>query len=452
MPKNLKNKDIRISPSIIEAEAAVLGCILINPDAMAKSMEFLNEKDFYNRSNAIIYENMLALFEDNNTIDYISVIEQLKKTKKLKEVGDAYYITGLTEQAPSTQNVEYYAKLVREKSILRNIINVASTISNEAYDNQSDVTEILDKAEQTLFSLSKDADKGRFKEIKPLLHDVLENWVNRKEGSLTGVPSSFYDLDNMLSGFQNSDLIILAGRPSMGKTALALNFGRNIAIGHKLKVGFFSLEMSSKQLVERLITSEAKADSHLVRTGKLPKNEWKKLSEAASVLSESNIYIDDSADLNIMELRAKARQLKSDKDVDVIFIDYIQLLHAPQKSESRQQEISYISRSLKALAKELDIPIIALSQLSRAVESRTDHRPIMSDLRESGAIEQDADVVMFIYRKYVYSKAEEDEGLAEIILSKHRNGPTGTVKVSFIDKYAKFDNLDIVHNDFQIPS
>tara|TARA_B100000579_G_C22840734_1_gene861321 strand:+ start:1063 stop:2421 length:1359 start_codon:yes stop_codon:yes gene_type:complete len=452
MPENTKNKDIRISPSIIEAEAAVLGCILINPDAMAKSMEFLNEKDFYNRSNATIYENMLVLFEDNNTIDYISVIEQLKKTKKLKEVGDAYYITGLTEQAPSTQNVEYYAKLVREKSILRNIINVASTISNEAYDNQSDVTEILDKAEQTLFSLSKDADKGRFKEIKPLLHDVLENWVNRKEGSLTGVPSSFFDLDNMLSGFQNSDLIILAGRPSMGKTALALNFGRNIAIGHKLKVGFFSLEMSSKQLVERLITSEAKADSHLVRTGKLPKNEWKKLSEAASILSESNIYIDDSADLNIMELRAKARQLKSDKDVDIIFIDYIQLLHAPQKSESRQQEISYISRSLKALAKELDIPIIALSQLSRAVESRTDHRPIMSDLRESGAIEQDADVVMFIYRKYVYSKAEEDEGLAEIILSKHRNGPTGTVKVSFIDKYAKFDNLDIVHNDFQIPS
>ena len=207
MSENTKNKDIRISPSIIEAEAAVLGCILINPEAMAKSMEFLNEKDFYNHSNATIYENMLVLFEGNNTIDYISVIEQLKKTKKLKEVGDAYYITGLTEQAPSTQNVEYYAKLVREKSILRNIINVASTISNEAYDNQSDVTEILDKAEQTLFSLSKDADKGRFKEIKPLLHDVLENWVNRKEGSLTGVPSSFYDLDNMLSTYKCQKLV-----------------------------------------------------------------------------------------------------------------------------------------------------------------------------------------------------------------------------------------------------
>ena len=451
MPENLKNKDIRISPSIIEAEAAVLGCILINPDAMAKSMEFLNEKDFYNRSNAIIYENMLVLFEDNNTIDYISVIEQLKKTKKLKEVGDAYYITGLTEQAPSTQNVEYYAKLVREKSILRNIINVASTISNEAYDNQSDVTEILDKAEQTLFSLSKDADKGRFKEIKPLLHDVLENWVNRKEGSLTGVPSSFYDLDNMLSGFQNSDLIILAGRPSMGKTALALNFGRNIAIGHKLKVGFFSLEMSSKQLVERLITSEAKADSHLVRTGKLPKNEWKKLSEAASVLSESNIYIDDSADLNIMELRAKARQLKSDKDIDLLIVDYIQLLNAGTRSENRQQEISYISRSLKALAKELNIPILCLSQLSRAVENRTNHRPIMSDLRESGAIEQDADIILFVYRQYVYTEADEDKGLAEIIIAKHRNGPTGTAKVTFIDEYARFENYEFSDRVSEVP-
>ena len=448
----MSNNKGRLSPQIIEAEAAVLGCILINPNAMTKSMQILDEKDFYNPSHSIIYENMLILFEKNDIIDYVSVIEQLKKNKQLKKVGDAYYITGLTEQAPSTHNVEYYAKLVREKSILRNIINVAANISNEAYDNAQDVTEILDKAEQILFSLSKDADKGRFKEINPILHEVLDNWVNRKEGTLTGVPSSFFDLDSMLTGFQKSDLIILAGRPSMGKTALALNFGRNIAIDHKLKIGYFSLEMSSKQLVERLITSEAKADSHLVRTGKLPKNEWKKLSEAASVLSESDIYIDDSADLNIMELRAKARQLKADKDIDIIFIDYIQLLHAPQKSESRQQEISYISRSLKALAKELDIPIVALSQLSRAVESRTDHRPIMSDLRESGAIEQDADVVMFIYRKYVYSKAEEDQGMAEIIVSKHRNGPTGTVKVSFIDKYAKFENLDIVHSEYQIPS
>ena len=237
----------------------------------------------------------------------------------------------------------------------------------------------------------------------------------------------------------------------MGKTALALNFTRNAAI-QNLKVGFFSLEMSNKQLVERLLTSEAKLDSHLVRTGKLPKHEWKKLSDAADTLSEAEIYIDDSADLNIMELRAKARQLKTEKDIDILFIDYIQLLHAPGKSESRQQEISFISRSLKALAKELEIPVVCLSQLSRAVESRTDHRPIMSDLRESGAIEQDADVVMFIYRKYVYSKEEEDLGLGEIILSKHRNGPIGQVKVTFIDKYAKFENLEFSHSEYQIPS
>ena len=451
MPKNNENKG-RVSPQMVEAEAAVLGCILINPDAMAQSMQILDASDFYNQAHSTIYENMLILFENNHTIDYVSVIEQLKKNKKLKKIGDAYYITGLTEQAPSTQNVEYYAKLVREKSILRNIINVASNISNEAYDSKEDVTEILDRAEQTLFSLSKDADKGRFKNIEPILHEVLDNWVNRKEGTLTGIGTTFFELDNILSGFQKSDLIIIAGRPSMGKTALALNFGRNIAIDHKFKIGYFSLEMSSKQLVERLITSEAKLDSHLVRTGKLPKNEWKKLSEAASTLSESDIYIDDSADLNVMELRAKARQLKADKDVDIIFVDYIQLLHAPQKTESRQQEISYISRSLKALAKELEIPIVALSQLSRAVESRTDHRPIMSDLRESGAIEQDADVIMFIYRKYVYSKAEEDEGIGEIIISKHRNGPIGTVKLSFIGKYAKFENLDLVHSEYQIPS
>ena len=234
----------------------------------------------------------------------------------------------------------------------------------------------------------------------------------------------------------------------MGKTALALNFARNCAIENNFKVGFFSLEMSAHQLVERLMTSEAKIDSHLVRTGKLPKHDWKKLSEAASILSESSIFIDDSADLNILELRAKARQLKAEKDIDIIFVDYIQLLNAPNKESSRQQEISYISRSLKALAKELNVPVVALSQLSRAVESRSDHRPIMSDLRESGAIEQDADVVLFVYRKFVYSKNEEDEGLGEIILSKHRNGPTGLVKVAFVDKYARFVNLEYSHTEY----
>ena len=447
MPKEI----VKTPPKSIEAEEAVLGCILIDAKAMSKTIQILKVDDFYKGSSKTIYEHMIALFDENKEIDYVTLIEKLKKTNSLAK-DDIYYITSLTKNVPSAHNVEYYAKLVKDKSILRSIISIVGNVSSEAYEDTDEISEILDRAEQTIFSLSRDSERSKFKNIEPILHEVLDNWGNRKAGSLTGVPTGFYELDNMLSGFQKSDLIIIAGRPSMGKTALALNFGRNISIAHNLKVGFFSLEMSSKQLVERLITSEAKLDSHLVRTGRLPKNEWKKLSEAASVLSESNFYIDDSADLNIMELRAKARQLKADKNVDVIFVDYIQLLHSHQRVESRQQEISYISRSLKALAKELDMPIIALSQLSRAVESRTDHRPIMSDLRESGAIEQDADVVMFIYRKHVYSKLEEDLGLGEVIISKHRNGPVGTVKVSFIDKYARFENLEHKHTEYEMPT
>ena len=452
------NKDIldkvgRISPHSIEAEEGVLGCMLINNESVPKAIQLLDPKSFYSTNNSIVFENMVQLFDDNKKIDYISLSEQLKRNKQLKTIGGSYFVTGLSNNAPSAHNVEYYAQIVKEKEILRRIISVAIDISTEAYESQEDATNILDKAEQILFNVSQDVQKGRFKDIEPILHEVLDIWGNRKSGSLTGVPSGFYDLDNLLSGFQNSDFIVLAGRPSMGKTALALNFARNCSVEGKFKVGFFSLEMSSQQLVERLITSESKIDSHLVRTGKLPKHEWKKLSESANILSESSIYIDDSADLNIMELRAKARQLKAEKDVDIIFIDYIQLLHAPNMSESRQQEISYISRSLKALAKELNLPVVAMSQLSRAVESRTDHRPIMSDLRESGAIEQDADIVLFIYRKFVYSKNEEDEGLGEIIVSKHRNGPTGLVKVSFMDKYARFMNLEYSDTEYQdIPS
>ena len=389
---------------------------------------------------------MERLFNNNENIDYVSLGNELEKNNELELVGGYHYLTGLANNAPSAESVDYYANIVKEYEIKRRIIEVSQKINDEAYESKEDANNILDKAEQILFDISKDVQKGKFREIEPILHEVLDSWGNRKSGVLTGVPSGFYDLDNLLSGFQNSDFIVLAGRPSMGKTALALNFSRNAALDHDIKIGFFSLEMSSKQLVERLITSESKIDSHLVRTGKLPKHEWKKLSNSANNLSESSLFIDDTADLNIMELRAKARQLKAEKDIDIIFIDYIQLLHAPNH-ESRQQEISYISRSLKALAKELNIPVVALSQLSRAVESRTDHRPIMSDLRESGAIEQDADVVLFVYRKYVYSKNEEDEGLGEIIVSKHRNGPTGLVKVTFVDKYARFMNMDYSSSD-----
>ncbi len=443
-----KKQPVRLPPQSVEAEQAVLGCMLIDPEAAPRVFHTLTANSFYSTAHAHIYSAMSALFEKNAAIDTISVTDQLKKSGKLEDVGGAYFITGLSSDAPSATNVEYYAKIVKEKEILRSIIQSAVQMSTQAYDSKEDATAVLDQAEQILFDLSQDAERGRFKSIEPVLHDVLDNWGNRKKGTLTGVPTGYYDLDNILSGLQDSDLIICAGRPSMGKTALALSIARNAALEYGHRVGIFSLEMSNTQLVERLITSEARVDSHLVRTGRLPKNEWKRLAQAAGPLSEAEIYIDDSAGLNIMDLRAKARQLKAEHDVQLIIVDYIQLLHAGSKIESRQQEISFISRSLKALAKDLNIPILALSQLSRAVENRTDHRPIMSDLRESGAIEQDADVILFIYRKYVYSKNEEDKGLGEIIVAKHRNGPTGLVDISFISQYAKFENLSRIQSDF----
>ena len=439
---------VRLPPQSVEAEQAVLGCMLIDPDAVPRAFHTLTEKSFYKTAHSHIYAAMGVLFEKNEAIDTISVTDQLKKSGKLEEIGGAYFITGLSTDTPSASNVDYYVKIVKEKEILRSIIQSAVQMSTQAYDSMEDATVVLDHAEQILFDLSQDAERGGFKPIEPVLHDVLDNWGSRKKGTLTGVPTGYFDLDDILSGLQKSDLIICAGRPSMGKTALALSIARNAALEYGHRVGVFSLEMSNTQLVERLITAEARVDSHLVRTGRLPKNEWKRLSQAAGPLSEANIFIDDSAGLHVMELRAKARQLKAEQDVDLIIVDYIQLLNAGGKIESRQQEISFISRSLKALAKDLSVPILALSQLSRAVENRTDHRPIMSDLRESGAIEQDADVILFIYRKYVYSKDEEDKGLGEIIVAKHRNGPTGSVDISFISQYAKFENLSRLQTDF----
>ena len=443
-------KDIRKSPHSMKAEKAVLGCMLLNKDAVSKATQLLTKDSFYDTAHQIIFESIMMLSDTQQTVDNITIIDFLEKNDNLKKVGDSYYITGLTEEAPSSENVEYYAKIVKDRYILRTIITTAINMSSEAYDQKKDPVEILDFAEQKVFELSQKAEKGKFKEISPILEQVLEQWSSQDSDALFGTPSGFLDLDSKLSGFQNSDLIILAGRPSMGKTALALAIARNAAVEHKKSVGFFSLEMSEKQIGERLLASESRVNSHHVKTSK--NKDWTKLSSAADVLSKSKIFIDDSAGLNLMELRAKARQLKSDKDIDLLIVDYIQLLNAGTRAENRQQEISYISRSLKALAKELNIPILCLSQLSRAVENRTNHRPIMSDLRESGAIEQDADVVLFIYRKYVYSKEESDKGLGELIIAKHRNGPTGVVNISFVDKYAKFDNLDSVHSDYQLPA
>ena len=444
-------QNIRKSPSSIEAEKAVLGCMLINQKSMYKALHSLDGNSFYESSHKIIFNSITAMFESGETVDSITVIDYLKKNKNLKKVGDSYYITGLVDEAPSSENVEHYVEIVKQKHALRTIINTAVDMTSEAYDEKYHPIEILDHAESKIFELSKQSNRGQFESINPVVEKVLDDWSKEKKSGIFGIPSGFIDLDEKLSGFQNSDLIILAGRPSMGKTALSLAIARNAAVDHNKKVGIFSLEMATKQIGERLISSESRINSHKIKTSKLPKGDWRKLSSAADTLSKSKIFIDDSAGLNIMELRAKARQLKSEKNIELLIVDYIQLLNAGSRLENRQQEMSYISRSLKALAKELEIPILCLSQLSRAVENRTNHRPIMSDLRESGAIEQDADVILFIYRQFVYTESDEDKGMGEIIIAKHRNGPTGVAKVTFIDEYARFENYEFSDTISEVP-
>ena len=371
----------RQSPYSLSAEKAVLGCLLINKEAIHRTIHSLSINAFYDEAHKTIYAAICNMFESGQIIDSVTIIDHLKKNKTLKKVGDSYYITGLVEDAPSSENVDHYSEIVKQKYTLRTIINTAIEMSSEAYGEEHDPIEILDHAEKKIFELSQATERGEFVSINPILEEVLKEWGTKTDSGLFGIPSGFLDLDEKLSGFQKSDLIILAGRPSMGKTALCLSIARNVAVDHNKRVGIFSLEMSKKQLGERLISSESRINSHKIKTSQLPKGDWRKLSTAANALSKSKIFIDDSPGLNVMELRAKARQLKAEKKIDLLIVDYIQLLNAGTRSENRQQEMSYISRSLKALAKELDIPIICLSQLSRAVENRTNHRPIMSDLR-----------------------------------------------------------------------
>jgi len=344
---------------------------------------------------------------------------------------------------PTAAHAERYSKIVLEKALLRRLIELSHNIAKEAYDDSQEVGEILDKVEQSIFSITQNRIKKGFVHIDPILVEAFERLekISENKGAVIGVPSGLLDLDDITSGFQNGDLVIIAGRPGMGKTALALSMLRNAALEGNVGVGMFSLEMANHQLAMRLLCAEARVDSHFVRTGNLPKTHWKNLSIAVGSLAEAPIYLDDTPALTVLELRAKARRLKAKNNIGMIVIDYLQLMDGPKGVESRQQEISIISRSLKGLAKELDIPVIALSQLSRAVEQRADKQPQLSDLRESGAIEQDADVVIFLYRPWVYSQEDEDEGKAKIIIAKQRNGPTGAVEASFISKYARFENL-----------
>ena len=440
---------LNLQPQSLEAEQAVLGSMLISKEAVSKVLQWITTEHFYKDAHGKIFATMISLFNENEPVDTISVIDQLKKNKEIEGVGGAYYITGLVEAVPTAANVESYAKIVLEKAVLRKLIYLAHDMSKEAYDDRQTVDDILDSAEQSIFTITQNRLKGGFKHIEPILHESFEQLdaISSKAGSVIGVPSGLIDLDEITAGFHPGDLVIIAGRPSMGKTSLALSIARNAAVDHKESIGFFSLEMADLQIAMRLLCAESKVDSHLVRTGNLPKSQWKNLSIHVGTLAEAPIYLDDSPAITVLELRAKARRLKAEHDVKMIIVDYLQLMQGPKGVESRQQEISIITRSLKSLAKDLKIPIIALSQLSRAVENRTDKRPQLSDLRESGAIEQDADVVMFLYRQWVYTREEEDRGKAQVIIAKQRNGPTGTVNITFLDRFARFENQSIYENE-----
>jgi len=444
MAENKTEKNINLQPQSLEAEEAVLGAMMIDDAAANKAIGLLKSSHyFYKEAHKKIFEAMLILSEESNPIDTVSVSNELKKKKSLKSVGGLYYLTGLVDKVPTAANIETYASIVKEKGILRDLISASHHMSKKAFESREDVATILDEAEQSIFSLTQQKDNKLFQHIQPILTQAIKNLekMQSNKGSVVGIPSGIIDLDNVTAGFRKSDLIVIAGRPSMGKTALALSIARNAALESKVPTAIFSLEMSSDQLAQRLLSSEARIDGQKARTGRLQTARWKDVVIASGKLADAPLFIDDTPALSILDLRSRARRLKREENIGLLVVDYLQLMQGPRRSENRQQEISYITQSLKALAKELDIPVIALSQLSRAVESRTNKRPVLSDLRESGAIEQDADLVIFLYRPYVYdNKKVEEKGLAYLIVAKQRSGPTRTVKATFIDTYARFEN------------
>jgi len=444
MAENKTEKNINLQPQSLEAEEAVLGAMMIDDAAANKAIGLLKSSHyFYKDAHKKIFEAMLILSEESNPIDTVSVSNELKKKKSLKSVGGLYYLTGLVDKVPTAANIETYASIVKEKGILRDLISASHYMSKKAFESGEDVATILDEAEQSIFSLTQQKDNKLFQHIQPILTQAIQNLekMQSKKGAVVGIPSGIIDLDNVTAGFRKSDLIVIAGRPSMGKTALALSIARNAALESKVPTAIFSLEMSSDQLAQRLLSSEARIDGQKARTGRLQTARWKDVVIASGKLADAPLFIDDTAALSILDLRSRARRLKREENIGLLVVDYLQLMQGPRRSENRQQEISYITQSLKALAKELDIPVIALSQLSRAVESRTNKRPVLSDLRESGAIEQDADLVIFLYRPFVYDdKKVEEKGLAYLIVAKQRSGPTRTVKATFIDTYARFEN------------
>ncbi len=433
----------RILPHSPEAEQSVIGSMIMSRDAIVEASEIITGADFYQQQYGIVFEAMIELHDEGKAVDLITLQERLKEKDLPPEISSMEFVRDLLSAVPTSANVKYYAEIVAEKSMLRKLIKTTEEITNACYLGKEKTQDILEVTEKKIFDLVQNRGGEEFVPIRQVVLNAIEKIekASRSQGSVTGIPTGFIDLDYKMSGFQPSDLILVAARPSMGKTAFVLNIAQYMAFHNDVTAAIFSLEMSKEQLVNRLLALESKVDSQNIRTGNLEDEEWAKLIEGANIIGKSNLIIDDKPGISISELRSKCRKYKMEHNLGVIFIDYLQLMTGSGRSESRQQEISEISRSLKALARELNVPVVALSQLSRAVEQRPDHRPMLSDLRESGAIEQDADVVMFIYRDDYYNKDSENKNIAEIIIAKQRNGPIGTVNLVWLPNYTKFVNM-----------
>lgn len=438
---------MRSLPQSIEAEQSVLGSMIIDKTTIAQAAEALEAEDFYRDAHKSIFQSIVDMYKKDEAVDQVTLLEYLKSADMLEKAGGITYVTEISGSVPTTANVGDYIKIVSEKSILRKLIRSSTEIIENCYNEQSDVEGVVDKAEKKIFDLAETKNTSDFEPISVVLErgfQQIEMLYNNK-GSITGVGSGFKDLDSKTSGFQSGEMILIAARPSMGKTTFALNICEHAALREGKSVVIFSLEMSKEQLAYKLLCSEANVDMLALRTGNLDDKDWENIARAAGPLAAAKIYIDDSAGVSVMEMRSKCRRLKIEYGIDLIMIDYLQLMSG--SGESRQQEVSEISRNIKAIAKEMECPVIALSQLSRAPEQRADHRPMLSDLRESGSIEQDADLAMFLYRDEYYNKETEEKNVAECIIAKQRNGPVGTVKLAWLGQYSKFGNLDVVHSE-----
>jgi replicative DNA helicase len=435
----------RLPPQSVEAEEALLGAILIDPDAIIRVAAFIKPEDFYREKNGWIYDSALALHERREPIDFLTICDELERRQQLDEIGGAAFITALINAVPTSIHAEHYARIIERSATRRRLIEAAGQIAALAYQEADDVDEVVDRAEQVLFGVSERRVSRELVPVRQVLSEYYDRieYLTRHQDEMLGVPTGFADIDKILGGMQKSDLIILAARPSVGKTGLALSFAQNAAKKHQQRVAFFSLEMSSEQLVQRLISAETGIDSQRLRRGNLTEDQWQRFMTAYNNLSQTLLFIDDTPSISALELRTKARRLHAETGLDLLVIDYLQLMRGDFRSENRVQEISSISRALKALARELNVPVLALSQLSRGVESRTDKRPILSDLRESGALEQDADVVMFIYRDEMYNENTERPNIADVIVAKHRNGPTGSVALYFKKELAQFLEAEV---------